>query len=217
MPLFYQHNINDSVKLGIWEITEEENFFLSYVPISRAVTHPHKRLQHLAGRFLLPYLFEDFPLSEIQIADTKRPYLEKEAYHFSISHCGNYAAAIVSKYQRVGIDIEIVSPKIEKVQHKFLGEQEYDIARRNISSLRVQLPQIDDQLLTVLWSSKESLFKWYSKGQVDFKKHMQLKEAILIEGNHSLRLPFVFDKDDAVSLDVRAHLFNNLILSWVVH
>ncbi len=217
MPLFYQHNINDFVKLGIWEITEEEDFFLSYVPISRAVTHPHKRLQHLAGRFLLPFLFDDFPLAEIQIADTKRPYLEKEAYHFSISHCGNYAAAIVSKYQRVGIDIELVSPKIQRVQHKFLGNQEYDIAIKNISSLRELFPQIDDQLLTLLWSSKESLFKWYARGQVDFKEHMQLTDKIIPEGNNHLRLPFVFDKEDAVNLDVRASLFNDLVLSWVVH
>ena len=86
MPLFYQHTINEGTKLGIWLIEETESFFLEKVPEKKEVTHPHKRLQHLAGRFLLPVLFEDFPLEEIVIADTRRPFLENEKYHFSISH-----------------------------------------------------------------------------------------------------------------------------------
>ena len=96
MPLFYQHNINQDTKLGIWRIEEPESFFLEKVPLKRNVSHPYKRLQHLAGRYLLPILFEDFPLEEIRVADTRQPFLASEKYHFSISHCGEYAAAIVS-------------------------------------------------------------------------------------------------------------------------
>ena len=73
MALFYQHNINESTKLGIWKIEEPEEFFLAEVPLNRAITHPHKRLQHLAGRYLLKYLFPDFPYTEIVIADTRKP------------------------------------------------------------------------------------------------------------------------------------------------
>src|ERR1700688_4889643 len=84
MPLFYQHNINESTKLGVWRIEEPENFFLQRVPLKNNVTHPYKKLQHLAGRYLLPVLFEDFPLQEIVIADTKKPFLKNEMYHFYI-------------------------------------------------------------------------------------------------------------------------------------
>ena len=97
MPLFYQHNINEETKLGIWLIEEPESFFLDKVPLKRDVSHPFKRLQHLAGRYLLSFLFPDFPLEEIRIADTRQPFLASEKYHFSISHCGHYAAAIVSR------------------------------------------------------------------------------------------------------------------------
>ena len=109
MPLFYQHNINENSRVGIWQIAEGERFFLAKVPLKKDVSHPHKRLQHLAGRYLLPELFPDFPLEEIVIADTKKPFLENEKYHFSISHCGNFAAAIVSSRDRVGVDIEMVT------------------------------------------------------------------------------------------------------------
>ena len=105
MPLIYKQQINAATKIGVWHITEEENFFLQFVPLQRSITHPHKRLQHLAGRFLLLEMFPDFPLSLIQIADTRKPFLEDEAFHFSISHCGDYAAIIVSTKNRVGVDI----------------------------------------------------------------------------------------------------------------
>ncbi|HVX51137.1 MAG TPA: hypothetical protein VHB48_13310, partial [Chitinophagaceae bacterium] len=103
MPLFYQHNINQTTRLGIWKIEEPEGFFAG-VPLQRTITHPHKRLQHLAARWLLQHLFPDFPYSEIIIADTRKPYLPDEQYHFSISHTGDYAAAVVSSVQRVGRD-----------------------------------------------------------------------------------------------------------------
>ena len=107
MPIFFQHQINETTRLGIWKIEETEEFFLSNVPLQQEVTHPLKRLQHLAGRFLLQFLYPGFPYELIRIADTRKPYLPNEQYHFSISHCGDYAAAIVSSDQRVGVDIEI--------------------------------------------------------------------------------------------------------------
>ena len=118
MPLVYQKNINPTTKVGVWHITEAEDFF-SQIPLQREITHPHKRLQHLAGRFLLKELFPDFPIELIRIASTKKPFLENDVYHFSISHCGDYAAVIVSNNHRVGADIEMPSKKIEKVKHKF--------------------------------------------------------------------------------------------------
>src|SRR6476469_11018452 len=124
MPIFFQQRINHSTRLGIWKIEETEEFFKGNVPQHRDVTHPHKRLQHLAGRFLLQYLFPDFPYELIQIADTRKPYLPNEQYHFSISHCGDFAAAIVSSTHRVGIDIEIPSEKLERLAHKFIHESE---------------------------------------------------------------------------------------------
>jgi len=138
LPLFYQHNINETTKLAIWKIEEEAYFFLEQVPLQREITHPHKRLQHLAGRYLLRFLFPDFPFEEILIADTHKPYLPEEQYHFSISHCGNYAAAIVSSTQRVGIDIEIPTPKVLRITHKYLHPDELEM-------FKIQDPRIKNQ------------------------------------------------------------------------
>jgi phosphopantetheinyl transferase len=170
MPLFYQHTINDTTKIGVWHITEAESFFLQKVPLKRNITHWHKRLQHLAGRYLLQELFPDFPYHLIEIADTRKPFLPSEKYHFSISHCGDYAAVIVSTDKRVGIDIELVTPKIEKIRNKFLSEEELALVNgewRRLNRL---------QMLTFLWCCKEAMFKWYGDGGIDFIDHLKIEE-----------------------------------------
>jgi 4'-phosphopantetheinyl transferase len=210
VPLFYQHTINTTTKLGIWQIDEDENFFLQKVPLQQSITHPHKRLQHLAGRFLLQYLFPAFPYEEILIADTRKPYLANEQYHFSISHCGNYAAAIVSSTHRVGIDIEIPSEKVGRIAHKFIHENESKWMNESIVNCQLSIINLQ----TVLWSAKESVFKWYSLGNVDFKENMQLHNSVKKQ-NDSLLLPFVFKKEDLVQLSITAKIFDEIVLSWL--
>ena len=94
MPLFYQQDIDLNTRLAVWKIEEDESWFLDQVPLQRDITHPHKRLQHLAGRYLLKRLFPEFPVSLIQVADTRKPFLEDEAFHFSISHCGGLRCCV---------------------------------------------------------------------------------------------------------------------------
>jgi len=218
MPLFYQHNINENTKLGVWRIDEPESFFLKRVPLKRDVSHPHKRLQHLAGRYLLPTLFNDFPLEEILIADTRKPYLEKEQYHFSISHCGNYAAALVSREQRVGIDIELLTPKIERLKHKFVSADELQFFNEDYQQFLEQFGmkrKMEREFLTMIWSAKETIFKWYGVGQIDFREHMQLNGAIGLVGDELIELPFLFTKDELRYFTVKAKVFDGLVLAWL--
>jgi phosphopantetheinyl transferase len=212
LPLFYQHTINQSTKLGIWQIEEEEIFFLQKVPLQQSITHPHKRLQHLAGRYLLQYLFPDFPYSEILIADTRKPYLPNEQYHFSISHCGNYAAAIVSSTHRVGIDIEIPTEKVTRIAHKFIHENEMQWMEQSIINYQLSIVNLQ----TILWSSKEAIFKWYSFGGIDFKENMQLN-GIIQKENNCLELPFVFQKEKSIQLNITAKIFEEIVLSWIAN
>lgn len=216
MALFYQHNINDNTKLGIWKIEEPEDFFLAEVPQHRAITHPHKRLQHLAGRYLLKFLFPDFPYEEIVIADTRKPYLPYEQYHFSISHCGNYAAAIVSKKERVGIDIEIPSPKIKKISHKFLNIEEreqFNITSAWLHNSTDKPVPINDQRLTVLWSAKEAVFKWWGWGSVDFSDHILLQPFDMQQAGSIDAIFIRMQRNFALKLQYK--IFDALCMAWV--
>ena len=85
MPLVYQQNINAFSKLGVWHIAEAEAFFLQKVPLQNEITHPHKRLQHLAGRLVLRELFEDFPIDLIKIENTKTAMVDVPITNLSFS------------------------------------------------------------------------------------------------------------------------------------
>ncbi len=201
MPIFFQQQLNEHTRLGVWKIEETEAYFKGNVPVHRDVTHPHKRLQHLAGRFLLQFLYPDFPYETIQVADTRKPFLPGELYHFSISHCGDYAAAIVSRHDRVGIDVELVRPLVGELIPKFLSDEEKSLLNREM---------ILEQS-TLLWCAKESVFKWYGLGSVDFRKHIRLNS--INEGPKTIDC--LFEKDNT-ALTIHYRRFDSLMLDWVM-
>jgi phosphopantetheinyl transferase len=205
MSLFYQQNINETTRLAIWQIEEPLDFFAAHVPLHRQVAHPHKQLQHLAGRYLLQHLFADFPLHEIEIADTRKPFLADEAYHFSNSHCGDFAAAIASSSHRVGIDIELSNEKALKLVPKFLSLPEQLI-----------FSPVDTRKATLLWSMKEALFKWYGNGKVDFRQDMTLLEGFDADAAKG-KIACLFKKEMEQALTLHWQNWVDLVLSFVVH
>jgi len=209
MPVFYQQTIDRHTKLGIWKIEETEQFFLETVPLQNEITHPHKRMQHLAGRYLLRYLFPDFPYDLIRIADTRKPFLINDIYHFSISHCGDFAAAIVSSQKRVGVDVEIFSEKIDRVKNKFINRVEENTVAHFAPSNHL------NKYLTLMWSCKESIFKWYGSGQVDFKKHMQMQAIHFDERKEVVLSDFLFSKERPKLLKLRSVFLEKFVLSWI--
>jgi len=207
MPIFFQQDIDVNTRLAIWKIEEGEEFFSRNVPIQPNITHPHKRLQHFAGRYLLQWLYPGFPIELIRIADTKKPFLEDEAYHFSISHCGDFAAVIVSKVNRVGIDIEIPSEKVKRIEGKFLHPDE---------SMMLHQWTVDNHLeySTILWSAKEAMFKWWGLGKVDFSEMLRLS---CIRPEREGWFDGLFSKDGIrASFPVHYKMFDQLMLAWVV-
>lgn len=211
MPLFFQQDIDESTKLGIWKIDEKEEYFLRQVPLQKEITHPHKRLQHLAGRFLLKQLFPDFPVELIRIADTKKPFLEDEAYHFSISHCNDYAAAIVSKTERVGVDVEIPSIKINRIKEKFLNVEELTRHSRLRDNYGGQAP-LTTHHLTLMWCCKEAVYKWWSFGGVDFSEKIRL-QPFKLQPSGNINVQFLLGDHHDLVLHYR--LFDEICLAWI--
>lgn len=207
MPLFYQQDINETTRMAVWRIAEPAEFFLSAVPLRRDITHPHKRLQHLAGRYLLRFLFPDFPNEEIAIADTRKPFLPDEQYHFSISHCGDFAAAIVSAHDRVGVDIEIVTPRVDRIKHKFLHNDEQKFVEGTPHEQKIAL-------LTLLWSCKEAMFKWWGSGDVDFSEALRIRP---FDFSSAGVIGAQFQKNEfQIPLTLHYRMVEDMSLAWVV-
>lgn len=205
MPLVYQQNINLTTKLGVWHIREEEDFFSGKLNNQNQVRHPQKRLQHLAGRYLLKELYPQFPLLEILISDTLKPFIPDESFHFSISHCRDYAAAIVSTDSRVGADIEIIQTKINRIKDKFLTTYEQE--------LLYALPLPMENALTLSWSIKEAVYKWYGSGKVDFKGHIHIVTIVYADGMYKAAI--IFTREESIQIVVHGLFLNNYCVTWV--
>lgn len=219
MPKIYSHTINSTTSLAIWHIIEEEAFFLKKVPIKSNITHPNKRLQHLAGRYLLQEIVPGFPMDLILIADTRKPYVKGDSHHFSISHCGNFAAAIVSTTNRVGIDIEMYTEKTLKILHKFLSEAEWSMVKGQWSMVNSEEAKLSQSmpiwhLTTLLWSVKEAVYKWFGNGEIGFIQHMQ---AVKIKGGKEGRITMDFLRNptpEQVLIDYK--MLDLFSLAWIL-
>ena len=87
-----------------------------------------------------------------------KPSLDN-GWKISISHSNDFVAIIMNEYENCGIDIEKVTPKIERIKHKFLNP----IDLKNIVSL---------DYLILYWGAKEALYKYYGKKEVLFIENL---------------------------------------------
>ena len=204
MAVVFSKNISDNCIVTLWKIEESADFFLKYLHIKEEnlatcsnATHPIKQLEWLASRTCVKYTVEllEHNYRGVEKDEHNNPYLSEIQGFVSLSHTSNYAVAIVSLAEEVGIDIEKISNKLSRVAHKFLSGPE-------------RLYAGDDLLkMCIYWCAKESLYKWYGKKSLSFKENIfiesfensptKVKGKIFIDGilktKHELEVFYVED------------------------
>lgn len=170
MSLFLKKNIKDA-SIGIWEIKESVDELYAQLTLSpdeerifSSLKTPKRKQHWLSYRMILPYLVSEHELSAISYDVYGKPYLNNGVRHISVSHSGKYSALIASPVHSVGVDIERIEDKIEKVSHKFLTEQELVEFGRDLSL----------ESLYIMWAAKETLFKLHGKRDILFKDHIYI-------------------------------------------
>jgi len=132
-----------------------------YLPKLQEMGEKRKR-EWLAARVLLKQLIAEE--KEILYTDSGKPYLADESYFISISHTKGYISLILDEKKSVGIDIEYISSRVEKIQKRFVNEEE----EKNISKKH---PLIH---LLLHWSAKEALFKLLEENDIEFKTQLHI-------------------------------------------
>jgi phosphopantetheinyl transferase len=162
MPLYREWASDPFSLAAIWKIEEPESFFTEQTGLVADIKNEKRRLERLAGRFLLKHLKEDFPLFNIRPDEHDKPRIDDNQYYFSISHSWPYVAAVVSPYVEAGIDIQCWHQRMEKLQNKFLSPAEQLFFKN------------DPQLITLAWSAKEAAYKWQGRRGVEFIDHLPI-------------------------------------------
>jgi len=178
MPIVFNKNIDDHTILAVWKIQESEAELTAGLQLKQheldfiSSLNNGKRLLHwLSTRLLLRTMLNTNDYIDCRMDDHGKPYLVNRDYEISLSHSYDYAAVMISKDKKVGVDIEIMKDKIELIKHKFLSVDE------------LQQAQLDTSIegLYVCWCVKEAIYKWNGRRGLELKKDMFVRAFDLAE------------------------------------
>jgi phosphopantetheinyl transferase len=173
MPITFQENIDENTSVGLWKITETPDELEHQLQLKehellllRSLSKEKRNLHWLATRVLLRKMLNTNEYIDCQADENGKPILINHPHHISLSHSYDYAAVMISKTKKVGIDIEIIKDKIIRVQNKFMSEDELSFIEE----------QNRIEQLYVCWCAKEAVYKLHGKKEISFKDHIRLAE-----------------------------------------
>jgi phosphopantetheinyl transferase len=169
------------------------------------ITNAQKQLEFLSSRYLIQHIEGKEALQHLQKLPSGKPFLENLNKSVSISHSSTHAAVLVSQTERCGIDIEAINPRVKKVTSRFLSEEE-----RNLAS-----PSAETELFTLFWSAKETVFKWYSEGNLSFSKQIVLQPGFVFSEKGQMHYKLLLP-DAVFDIMVQYEVINNNILTYAI-
>jgi 4'-phosphopantetheinyl transferase len=193
-----------SYQLGLWHITENAEELASFLILTSAnnFSKDNRNLHWLAARVLLKHMLGGKTFDLLK-TDTGKPYFPDDDLEMSLSHSGNYAAAIICNKEETGVDIEKIDPRIYRIAHKFLNDFDKSFLTEN--------DLIGHYLI---WNAKEVLFKYYSKGAVDFRKHLFVD--LSDRKNNNIIATIKKEEFNAV-INIQFKFEGEYVLTWIDH
>ena len=186
MAIAYRKQVDNNTEFAIWKIEEQaEDLYnqLQLNPIEKAyyeqLSAGKRSLHWLGTRVLLRKMLNTDEYIDCKVDEHGKPYLVNLPYHISLSHSFDYAAVMISKKHPVGIDIELIKEKVERIAHKFMRTEEMAFI-----GTKHRIEQ-----LYVCWCAKEAVYKCFGQKEVSFVNHILLNKFELeAEGIVNVRL-----------------------------
>lgn len=206
MPFAHTQSFEPTGELVLWKVEESPAWFIDQLSLSKRlwqdfhqISAQNVRVQWLASRFALQQVAK-VPEMEVRKDFFGKPHLANDHRFMSLSHCLGYAAAIAAEAP-VGVDVEVVNPRVQRIKDRFLSTQEQTLLGQS------------DAALMLAWSAKESVYKLHGEKKLLFKEQMIIEKQDVDAGLLVVRL--ILPTIEQV-LRVRYQFINDCILSWVV-
>jgi 4'-phosphopantetheinyl transferase len=170
MALLLHEHIHPEGALGLWRIEEAESWFLERLDLSPLELRQLERLrgrrreEWLAARQLVHQMSGRAERAVFWKDEYGKPHIKDSSYEISISHSHGVAAAIAAP-RAVGIDIQKIVPKLERLSPKYMRPVEIE----SLAAGKDRLAQ-----LHVFWGAKEALYKAYGRRALDFREHIHV-------------------------------------------
>jgi len=172
MAIAFRKQVDPDTEFALWRIEEEADALYGQLQLNEhekafveQLANGKRHLHWLATRVLLRTMLDTSEYIDCQIDKHGKPYLVNLPYHISLSHSFDYAAVMISKSRPVGIDIEQIKQKVERIAPKFLRPAERAVID----------PQHKIAHLYVCWCAKEAIYKCYGQKEVSFLDNIALE------------------------------------------
>jgi phosphopantetheinyl transferase len=208
VPLLEAKYLADSVSLAIWQIEEQDTYFLRLLDLTAEEEQfitgikGRRKTEWLASRWLWIILTKDLHHGSIIKDKYGKPWIQDSDWQMSISHTHNYTAVITAPFP-VGIDIQTKVNKISRLASKFLSDEE-------LEHVALSASPIDH--LHVYWGAKESLYKAYGRKALDFKTQLSVASFNLETGATKGFLK----KDEKKEFEIRFELNKHFVLVYAL-
>jgi len=172
MALAYFKLCDDKTSLGIWKIEEVAEDLYKQLQLKdhevgylEQLNNGRRSLHWLSTRVLLRKMLNTQEYIDCQVDEHGKPHLVNSPYYISLSHSFDYAAVMISEDSPVGIDIELIKDKIEKVAQKFMSTEELTFIDQEKSI----------EHLYACWCAKEAIYKLQGKRNVSFRNNIRIE------------------------------------------
>lgn len=198
MAIVYLRELDNSTRFAIWRIEEEPDELVGRLQLDEreeaileSLSKGKRRLHWLATRVLLRFMLDTPEYIECVSDANGKPYLVNFPQRISLTHSFDYAAVMMSDHAEVGIDIELVKPKIVRIAAKFMKPEEL----RFLEGLNAESRILH---LYACWCAKEAVYKLQGDRGVSFKEHMTIE-------------PFVFQDQGVLTVRLRRGAHENTL------
>src|ERR1700749_269106 len=172
MAIAYRHRVDDDTEFALWKIEEEAADLYKQLQLDmyekayyERISASKRHLHWLGTRVLLRTMLRTDEYIDCKVDVHGKPYLVNLPYHISFSHSFDYAAVMISRNGTVGIDVELIKEKVERIAEKFMQPNELAFIE----------PENKIQHLYVCWCAKEAIYKCYGQKEVSFADNILLK------------------------------------------
>ena len=201
MPFLKEFIINEKTKIKLWKVMLGElnprKLNNEEIKLFKLKKSNLLKEQFLAIRKILALENSDYIIT--YDLDGK-PTLNSE-FKISISHSHEIAALVISNNLKFGIDVQFKESKILNIKNKFLNKSE----KSNIGDD----PTVD--ILTMVWTSKESIYKAIGIKGISFSENIKIDKVTVKD---KIGKGYYINGAEKVKFDLRFFYLDEYILCY---
>lgn len=170
MACITKHYLNKDTVIGVWKIEEELPTLLEMVDLSpedlkrfEIFRSTSRKMEFLSVRALLAEMMGRD--ARIVYNKNNKPFIKDGSHFISITHSNKLTAILMSRNERVGIDLEYMRLNINAFASKFLNKRE-KITRRWADRT---------YHLYIHWCAKEAIYKICDKEGINIVNDISIE------------------------------------------